>query len=94
MSAVVIKLNRTAVRNLLQGHGDPRLSEDVTKRCDAVAQKATELAAEAGFPEAEFVTDVEVGRNRLHGRVITANAEAMVAEASHRVLTQAFDAGR
>lgn len=84
MASVRIQLNRAGVRQLLR-------SEEV--QADLL-RRAEQIAAAAGGEAAGFETSVVVGRNRARASVITATAEAMVAEARDRTLTRAIDAGR
>ena len=84
MANVRVVLNRAGVRELLRS---PEVQADL-------AERARRIAEAAGGEEAGFETSVIVGGNRARASVITATAEAMVAEAKHRTLTRAIDAGR
>lgn len=78
---VKIVLNRKGIGDLLR-------SEEVRQE---LVRRATKIAAAAG---PGHVVDSEIGPNRARAVVITATAEAMVAEATDRRLSAALDAGR
>lgn len=84
MARTRIVLNSAAVRALLTS---PEIQRDL-------AERAQRIADAAGGEAAGFETSSVVGSTRARASVITATAEAMVAEASHRTLTRALDAGR
>lgn len=84
---VRIELNSSGVRELLRG---PEIQGDIGRRAGAIAQAAAGNSPDGG----EFGHDVTTGRNRAHGMVWTADFDAIRAEAIHRALTRAIDAGR
>lgn len=81
MANTRIVLNSAGVRALLKSGA---IQSDLAARAHAIASAAGE-----GF-EASSV----VGATRARASVITATPAAMVAEARHRALTRAIDAGR
>lgn len=87
MPPVVIKLNHDGIRDVLRS---PGVQAELKRRADAIAAAANSAA---GLDDG-FVVDVEVGRNRARAVIVTATADAMVAEATNRTLTKSFDAGR
>lgn len=87
MSNVRIEVHYDAVGGLLKG---PEISALIASKCAAIADAATN----ASDPGALFGHGVETGSHRAQGKVWTANALAMVAEAEDRVLTRSLDAGR
>lgn len=84
---VVIKVNPAAVAQILKSE---RVQADLARRAAAIAARANESA---GIDDG-FVVDTEVGPHRARASVVTATAEAMVAEATDRTLTRSIDAGR
>lgn len=84
MVTVRIVLNRAGVRELLRS---PEVQADLQARAERIRDAA-------GGEAAGFESSSVVGQNRARASVITATAEAMVAEAAHRTLTRAIDAGR
>lgn len=83
--AVRIELNKAEVRRILRGEGEySGVRDEIERRTEAIAAAAGE----------GMEPSVQVGAKRLHGSVITATAEAMVAEARDRTLTRALEAGR
>lgn len=89
--SVLIKVHSKGADEILNGRGDARLKAELQRKVDAIASRACALS---GLPSGSFVGGVEQGRSRLRGYVVTATADAMVAEARDRVLTRALDAGR
>lgn len=83
MANVRIVVNRAGVREILRSQ----------RVADELARRARRIAARAGG-EADYRVDVEVGRNRARAAVITETPQAREAEAHHRTLTRALDAGR
>lgn len=81
MGAVKIVVNHAAVGELLR-------SQEILDELERHARPIAE-AAGAGFEVGTFV-----GRTRARATVITATAEAMIAEATDGRLTAAIDAGR
>lgn len=81
MQDVKVTLNRKGIKDLLTSQ---EVQRDLGRRADRIAGRAG--------PGNE--ADVTVGRNRARAGIVTATADAMVAEASHRTLTSALDAGR
>ena len=75
------KLRREAIRELLTS---PQVEAELRRRAERVA-------AEAG---PGHVVDSQRGKRRARAAVITANTEAIVAEARTRNLTRALNAGR
>lgn len=73
-----------------EGFDELRKSAEVS----AELEKRGHAIAQAAGGEPDFI--VEVGQNKSRARVVvvTATAEAMQAEASHRALTNALTAGR
>lgn len=65
---------------------------EIRARAEAVAAAATSAALAVGFPDAEFVVVESEGKSRVRFVVVTANIEAMLAEAHHRVLTRSLGA--
>lgn len=82
MSNVRIKLTKDGPRKLRQL---PAVEVDLRRRAEQIA------AAAAGEG---FEADSQVGRTRARASVRTATTEARLAEAKHRALTNAIDAGR
>jgi hypothetical protein len=80
-STVEIKLTRTGPRQVRQSAG---VAANMASRAQRIANAAGP-GMEAGS---------NMGPTRARGSVVTATAEAMRAEASHRSLTRAVDAGR
>lgn len=85
--AVVFKLNQAGLREILKS---ANVQADLKRRAEKIAATADQ---DAGLTDG-FLAEVTVGSVRAHGQVFTATAEAMVAEAAHRTLTRAIDAGR
>ncbi len=85
--SVLIKINSKGVQEILKS---ARVQEDLKRRADAIAAQANSAA---GIVDG-FVSGSELGRSRARAYVVTATAEAMVAEATNRTLTRALDAGR
>lgn len=83
MPTIRIKLNSAGVRAVLQSAG---VKADLRRRADAIA------AAAGGAPD--FESGVSVVGDRAMGYVRTATFEGRMAEARHRALTRALDAGR
>lgn len=79
------------MRAVLKGSDDSRLRDFMKAKLDAIAA-AADASLASGEPGVEV--DIDTGRNRLRGVAVTATAEAMVAEATDRVLTRSLDAGR
>lgn len=78
---VVIKLNKSAMRDLLRSQG---VQADMERR-------ARQIAAAAG---PGMAVDSQVGPNRARAEVRTETFEAMHAEATSRTLSSSVDAGR
>lgn len=76
-----VQLNRAGVRELLRSS---EVRADLERRASAIARAAGD----------GMETDSEVGPNRARASVRTATSEAVKAEAEHRSLTSAIDAGR
>lgn len=87
MAGFVFKLNPGAVPELEK---NAQIQAELKSRAEAAARAA---ATAAGLSDG-FVVDVGVGPNRAYARVVTATADAMVAEAKDRVLTRSIDAAR
>jgi hypothetical protein len=84
-SKVRIELNHATVRRLLRGEGEfVGVLHDLEER----ARRVAELAGPGMEPS------VYVGPARARSGVITATADAIVAEARDRALTRAIDAAR
>lgn len=81
MAVVRIRLTRNGPRDLRRL---PAVEDDMRRR-------AEKIAAQAG---PGFVVKSSQGRNRARATVITGDADAMLAEAHGRALTNAIDAGR
>jgi hypothetical protein len=81
MAVERVKLNSRGMRALLRS---PEMLADLERR-------AARIATAAG-PGHEV--EGSIGRNRARAAVITATAEARIAEAKRRTLTRAIDAGR
>lgn len=81
MADVKVVLNRRNVRELLKSS---EVRSDLYRRGRAIA-------AQAG---AGHEVSVNTTRTRARVGVLTATEDAMVAEAYHRTLTSALDAGR
>jgi hypothetical protein len=84
---VIIKINHDGVKALLRSEG---VQAELRRRAEQIAAAAN---AASGL-DAGFVVDNDVGKNRARSVVVTATADAMVAEATDRTLTRSFDAGR
>ncbi len=78
---VVSRWRRAGIRELLKS---PMVQRDLRARAQRIAN--------AAGPGMEVRTDV--GRNRARAAVVTADVDAMLAEATDRKLTRAIDAGR
>ena len=78
--AVKVKVDRAAVRQYL-------LTET-----DALIERKTRAIAAAAGPGMDW--EVKEGRDRIRGTVWTETLEGHLAEAKHRALTRAIDAGR
>lgn len=76
-----IRENGPGVERLLKSRG---VQDELLRRAEAIAAAAGE----------GMEATVEIGENRAHASVITGNFAAIVAEARHRALTRAIDAGR
>lgn len=76
-----IVLNRKGIRKLLRSS---EVLRDMRRRAEAIAQRAGD----------GMVASAMVGTGRARASVITATAKAREAEAKHRALTRAIDAGR
>lgn len=76
-----LDINEAAVAKALKSSG---MQADIRRRVEAIA-----AAAGPGF-EASVV----VGRNRVHGSVISKTKKAARQEAKRRALSRAVDAGR
>lgn len=76
-----IVLNRRGVRELLRSS---EVLRDMRRRAEVIAQRAGD----------GMVASAMVGAGRARASVITATAKAREAEARHRALTRAIDAGR
>lgn len=87
MAVLRIVVLHPGVKALLRGSG---VQADLKARSDRVAEAANSAAGLDGG----FVSEVNVGKNRARAVVVTATAEAMVAEATDRTLTRALDAAR
>jgi hypothetical protein len=84
---VVFKLNSKNIAEVLK-------SSRVEQECLRLAkQGAAQANGAAGLTDG-FIAGSEIGPNRARAYVVTATAEAMVAEAKDRTLTRAFDALR
>lgn len=81
MAKVKIKLNNAAMRQLLRSE---EVQNDLGDRADNIA-----MAAGPGME-----VEVKTGRTRARAMVWTGDFDAIRAEATDRVLTQAIDAGR
>lgn len=81
MAKVTVKLNRSAVRDLLR-------SSEVQAELERRARQI-ELAAGPGHR-----VESTVGKTRARAAVITDTYEAKHSEATSRTLTRAIDAGR
>lgn len=79
-----VELNSAGVRELLTS---PEIQADL-------AARAARIRDAAGGEAAGFESSSIVSGTRARASVITATAEAMVAEATNRTLTRAIDAGR
>jgi hypothetical protein len=79
--AVRIKLNSRGVREILRSR---EVLSDLERRARNIA--------DAAGPGHEV--DSEIGPNRARASVRTDSIDAMLAEATDRTLTRAFDAGR
>lgn len=84
---VLFKLNSSGIRELLRSEG---VQFELKRRADAIAAAAN---AAAGL-DGGFVVDNDIGSTRARSVVVTATADAMVAEATDQVLTRAIDHGR
>ena len=78
---VRVKMNSAGARALLQSS---EVQADLRRRADAIAS-----AAGPGFESSIFV-----GKNRARASVITADFEAIRANAKTNVLLKSLDAGR
>lgn len=87
MGLVVIRINSKGVEEILKSQ---RVQADLLRRAEAIASAANSAAGLADG----FIAAAETGKSRARASVVTATADAMVAEARDRVLTRAFDAGR
>lgn len=87
MPAFQFKINSAGVRELLRSAA---VQADLKERADRIAAAAN---AAAGLQDG-FIVDTDVGANRARAVVLTATADAMVAEATDRTLTRSIDAGR
>lgn len=85
MSNVRIELNRAGVGELLKSS---EVRADLARRASAIA------AAAAAAGGGTFGHEASVGKSRARAAVWTEDVEAMLAEANHRALTRAIDAGR
>lgn len=83
MATVRIVHNRKGYEALLKSAA---VQADLLRRAEAIAEQAN--------AEGLHVVRSEVGANRARAAVITGDIEAMKAEARHRNLTRAIDAGR
>lgn len=88
-----IKWNRSALRKIRYGETDPRLLAYLDELGDGIAEAANE-GAKTHNHNAKYETSSVPGRRKPQGRhrktVITANAEAMVDNASHNRLLSAL----
>lgn len=82
-STIKIKHHPKGYRQLLTA---PAVAADLERRAEAIATAANAAGS--------HVVRSEIGRNRARAAVITADVEAMKAEARNRNLTRAVDAGR
>lgn len=89
MSSTKVKLNLAGFRELRTNTAAQELVRSHAERIKAEADRAVDSAA--GEPH---VVKVDQGRTRARAVVITATAEAMLAEAQDRNLTRAVSAGR
>lgn len=80
-TSIRVVMNRAGVAALLKSE---EVQADLKRRADAIA--------DAAGPGME--ARVGVGRTRARATVITADFDAMLAEATHKTLTRAIDAGR
>lgn len=87
MSVFAVKINKQGVRAILRSEG---VKAELERRARAIAEKAN---ADAQLEDG-FVVESEIGPHRARAVVVTATADAMVAEATQRTLTAALDAGR
>lgn len=85
-SAIRVKLNSEGALAILQGTD---VMDDLVARAQRIA-----AAASAGGSGGTFLVEQEVTTERARVVVVTADADAMVAEARDRSLTRAVDAGR
>lgn len=83
MSKLTLKIN---VPGFNEARNDPTVQAELHRRGEAIA------AAAGGAPD--FLVIDDPNRTRARVVVVTATPKAMEAEATHRTLTRAFDAGR
>ena len=80
-----VRINHAEARRLLRGDGRyRRVATDLAARADRVAE-----AAGRGM-----VAHLDEYASRARGVVVTATAEAMLAEATHHALVRSVDAAR
>ncbi len=79
--AMQVKVHRRALRQLLRSR---EVLDDLAARAERVAE-----AAGPGM-----VASAQTGKVRARASVITGDADAMLAEADHKMLTRAVDAAR
>lgn len=81
VQSIRVVMNRRGVAELLKS---AEVQADLERRSEAIA-----AAAGPGME-----VDVRVGRTRARASVRTGDIDAMLAEANHKALTRAIDAGR
>ena len=84
-----IELNEEGIRELLQS---PEVTGDLLARGQRIASAATAASISTGG--GTFLVESEQTGERTRVVIVTADAPAMVAEATSRALTRALDAGR
>ncbi len=90
---IKIELHSDAIKQFLQT--DPGIGEDLTRRAEAVRDKANERMPDPPRKADEhFTANVWAGRDRQRASVRTTSYEAKVAEAQDHVLLSSLDAAR
>lgn len=88
-----VELHKDAIREFLKT--DPGIGEDLTRRAEAVRDKANEKIPDPPRRAGEhFSAQVWVGRDRQRASVRTTSGEAKRAEAEDHVLLSSLDAAR
>jgi hypothetical protein len=88
-----IELHKDAIKQFLQT--DPGIGEDLTKRSEAVRDKANEkMPSPPHKADEHFSSHVWVGHDRQRASVRTTSQEAKRAEAEDHVLLSSLDAAR